>query len=715
MIWAATHATRSSVAAIIERVPRTFCTATFIIVTLLPILGVSIPASFAMTVASGPMQEFLFKEGKRHYDEANLEKAEAVWSNIFPGTFFGPVCYLLLARAQLEAGHPEKAEDLLMQFLKRHQNTVYRGEAKEMLVEALCRQGKPEAKALLSAMLKEASEKDRPAVLLRMAELERRRGNFADAAVHYRTLFLKYPASVQGLNAAEAIAWMVFHEKIPRMKFTEQEELARAKGLFAKGRFDLAAEAYAAVLKVRPGDKSLMLKLGQCYFKARRNQQAINVLKDVLKGEKSQRERVEAVQQLSLVYWRLDRGKDFEACSQVILREGTPAMKKKALFNLAAYNLEHHRFGQAWSHFERLIKENPDRPMKALAKWKMAWIKYLSRDFANAAAIFREVRPLAVSRELVAASKYWEARSLMLAKRTKEAQALFKEVAASSPFDYYGIEASRMLETSGVKPPSGKRNGGGAFPKVSLTSAERSDERVRDAEKLMELGLYDFALTSLMRLPGHLRSSPAVTLMTAKSAYGAKRYHLAQEILSRGFGPFMERPPENAPPEFVEMAFPRVHFSKTRRLAERHSVDPHLVWAVIRQESRYDATAVSPAGALGLMQVTPGAAGFSKKRGRVPAKAIEEILDPERNIEFGIRILAKNLRSFKGNVVPAVASYNADIAKVRQWVRKNGKLKQDEFIENIPYRETRTYVKRVLAGYKAYAQLHRKKDLAGLW
>jgi soluble lytic murein transglycosylase len=66
-------------------------------------------------------------------------------------------------------------------------------------------------------------------------------------------------------------------------------------------------------------------------------------------------------------------------------------------------------------------------------------------------------------------------------------------------------------------------------------------------------------------------------------------------------------------------------------------------------------------------------------------------------------------------LVPAVASYNADVKKVREWLRANDKMKQDEFIDNIPYLETRMYVKKVLAGYRAYSRLHMKKDLAGFW
>src|SRR4030042_3223018 len=115
------------------------------------------------------------------------------------------------------------------------------------------------------------------------------------------------------------------------------------------------------------------------------------------------------------------------------------------------------------------------------------------------------------------------------------------------------------------------------------------------------------------------------------------------------------------------------------------------------------------------MQITPGAAGLSRSHGKIPTKAIAEILDSKQNVALGIRILSKNLASFKGKIIPAVAAYNADIRKVRDWLNKNGKLKDNEFIENMPYLETRIYVKKVLAGYRAYSRLYGKKEFAELW
>ncbi len=233
-----------------------------------------------MTIQSGPAQEFIFKEGKGYYDSGQFDRARVTWNNIFPDTLYGPVAYLLLARKSLEAGSPDNAEILLKEFLNKHPSSVYQRQARQELADALCRQAKPEAKALLVSMIEKASEKDKPALLSQLGDLEKRLGNYSDAASRYRALSLNYPASVEGLKAADEISWMVFHGKIPKIEFSESEQMSRAARLFAKGRFDLAADTYSALLKTKPGDKALMLKLAQSRYKDRQNQKAISILKE---------------------------------------------------------------------------------------------------------------------------------------------------------------------------------------------------------------------------------------------------------------------------------------------------------------------------------------------------------------------------------------------------------------------------------------------------
>ena len=684
------------------------------VLIIIILLGLTAGQSFPITLSTGPIPEYLFVEGKKHYDAGSLQSAAEVWSNIFPDTLYGPVAYILLSRGYHKAGNLEKAEEALKELLRKHPGAVYRAAAKEELVRLLCEQKKPEAVPVLAEMIQQAPEKDKPELLLRLAQLERHLGNHAKAAEHYRNLFLNYPATVEGLKASDDLAWMVVHGKIERPAYSETEQMTRAGRLFNSGRFDLAAEAYQTLLRNKAGDTAIMLKLARCRYRDRWNQSAITMLKDALKGPLPEHDRMEALHLLSLAYWRLDRDKDFEFCCSKIIEKGPPGLKRKVLFNLGAYNYEKKKYAEAQTYFQRLLKADPDASMKADVKWRMAWIKYSTGQYGDAAQAFREARSASPGGRLDHPAKYWQARSLLHLKQPAEAQLLLKELVRASPLGYYGMEAARLLKEmkAPVEAGPGERR---TFPDVNLTTEQYSNKAVSDANRLLDKGLHEFALMNLEALPRQLKSSPAIAFLTAKAAYGAHRYRLAQDVLTPVFGSMMENPPEDAPPEFIEMAYPRVHFTETTQHAKAHSVDPHLIWAVIRQESRYDGSAVSPAGALGLMQVTPEAAGLGGKKGKIQPSAIAEILDPQKNIALGIRILAKNLGAFGGKVVPAVASYNADIKKVRDWQHKRGKMQMDEFIENIPYLETRIYVKKVLAGYYAYATLHKKKDLAGVW
>lgn len=677
-------------------------------------VALTIPRSGAcLTVSASPVSELVFSEGYRHYTEGDVAAAEKLWIGIRSDSVYGPVTLILLARAYHAARDPRNAVRLLKDFVAKGEPGPYGEVARTIYVEALCAARDTEAIPLLQAMIRNGSAHERPKHIYSLAKLYRFSGDHAKAAEQYRTLFLEHPASVEGLRASDELAWMVVHGKIDKPVFSESEQLGRARRLSQEGRFDLAAESYTFLLKSRPADVDLMLKLASCQFRARKNKEAIRTLKEILGKNISLHDRMEALYLLSRVYWRLDRTREFERCCQEIIEKAPPKLKHKVAFNLGAYYYERGNFSAAFEHFKRLVNSPINDTMKSDVTWKIAWIHYRTGKYGEAAEAFRNTRVISPNGRVANPSRYWQARSLMHLGKTLEAKALFQQICWSAPLDYYGQEAARLLNTMGS--PINSNGTRASFPDITLSETVLETEQVAAAKKLMNHGLHELALANLEHLPRSTSSAPSVVFLMARAAYGAQKYKRAREILATAFGQFMDNPPENAPPELVEIAFPRIHRDVTVRAAKDQGVDPHLVWAIVRQESLYDATAVSPAGALGLMQVTPKAAGLGDKKGRISPDELERILTPEQNLASGIRILSKNLRSFRNKVVPAIASYNADIQKVREWVSRNGSLSEDEFIENIPFFETRTYVKKVLAGYHAYAQLHRKFDLAGLW
>jgi soluble lytic murein transglycosylase len=623
---------------------------------------------------------------------------------------FGPPIHILLARAALKIGKPDTAETFVRDLQKLHPNMNYKSMANEILVEALCKQRKPEADPMLTQLSAKLPDARKPGILLAMAELDKHNAKYAEAAQHYRTLFLQYPASVEGLKATEELASLVYNKKVSDAKITDAEHLSRAARLYAKGRFDLSGEVYAAMLKRKPDDKSLKLKLARSLYKERQNQKAVNLLRELMKTELSGSERGEALYLLTVLYWRMDRHKDFEATVAKLIEMPAPHLKRKGLQALAAYHYEQRNFPEAENTYKKYLAVSEENTRPDI-KWRLGWIKYHQKQFAAAAELFRETA--SKNGRIKNAARYWQARSLVLADKPKEAEPLLMDIVLESPLDYYAEESRRLLRSIGTPEPTPKN--GRSLPDLQLSQEHKSNPVIAASERLMKNGLHEFAFVNLESLPKSTRLVPCVTFFCAKAAYGAGRHNEAVEYLTTVFGNAVENPPPDAPAEFIEIVFPRVLIKEVTQHSEKHSLDPNLVWAVMRQESRYDASAISPAGALGLMQVTPEAVGESRKKGRISPRVIEDLLEPKQNITHGIRILAKNLSGFNGRIVPAIAAYNADIRKVRDWVKKNEKMSQDEFIENIPYLETRIYVKKVLAGFRAYGKLHRQKDIVGFW
>lgn len=655
-----------------------------------------------------------FGKGKRLLDQNRLIDAESAWSELCKDERYGPIAYTLLARIYRYRDDFDKSESLYREALGRFPKSVYSPLVRIELANTMAHQGKPNAIPLLKELIRGSDVKSKPGLIFSLAQLQIRLGHVSEALEHYRTLYIHFPAAVEGLRAAEAIGSLTREGRIKGQTYTQVELTERARLLYQAGRFDSAGEIYEAMLKEQPSRGPLRIKLATCRYKERKNEQAIHLLKDILKGDQPLSIRLEALYLLSRLYWRLDRDKDFQLSCQELVKSGNERFKKIALFNLGAYHFEKRRFEVARSYFGRLTKVGADSKTAFQVKWRLAWIAYLTGDFPKSAQQFQQVKNITASPDLQNSCLYWQGRSLVKSNKVQEAGKLFQEICSRAPMSYYGYESADLLKTLKLSPRPA-RDEADRFPDTTLKPHLLSNPFVRQALELQEMRLHEFALINLNALPSPLHAEPAIALLRARSAYLLGEYAKARSALSCAFAKFMENPPKDAPKEFIEMVFPRVHYEETLRQASKHSLDPYLVWSIIRQESLYDHSAISPAGAVGLMQVMPNASGLTVTSGKPLTAVFQHLMDPHKNLAIGIRILKGNLTHFQGNIIPAVASYNADIRKVTSWMRNNARLKPDEFVEMIPYQETRLYVKRVLAGYRTYRILHTRQNLAELW
>ena len=235
--------------------------------------------------------------------------------------------------------------------------------------------------------------------------------------------------------------------------------------------------------------------------------------------------------------------------------------------------------------------------------------------------------------------------------------------------------------------------------------AVAGDPAFARVELLRRLGLVQYAVEELEVLTPRAAADPA-RLYAVSSVYAQEaRYHLALRIFRRFLAPLAATGDPALPRAFWEIFYPFAWRAEMTDAATAAGLDPHLVAAIVREESSYYPRAVSRAGARGLMQLMAGtAAPMAQVRG-LPFRQGELLDDPAHNLRIGARFLAGLVREF-GDTRLAIAAYNAGPKRVRQWWSARKTDDVEAFIEQIPYDETRLYVKRVLFSWDEYRRLY---------
>lgn len=157
--------------------------------------------------------------------------------------------------------------------------------------------------------------------------------------------------------------------------------------------------------------------------------------------------------------------------------------------------------------------------------------------------------------------------------------------------------------------------------------------------------------------------------------------------------------------EAQKIFYPYPYRSTVEKYAQEYEVDPYLVVAVIRAESNFMPQSESHKGALGLMQLMPNTASEIAQKMEDKKFTLEELKDPEKNIQYGTWYLA-NLQKEFNNITLTVAAYNGGRGHVKEWISSQKLDPNNLRVEDIPFQETRQYVERVLKFYAKYKELY---------
>jgi soluble lytic murein transglycosylase len=290
----------------------------------------------------------------------------------------------------------------------------------------------------------------------------------------------------------------------------------------------------------------------------------------------------------------------------------------------------------------------------------------------------------------LARGEYWQARAFEAAGRTAEARAHY-QAAAQYPTAYYGQIARARLgmgELALRRPPeSGHR------------AALMSLEVVRAVQILYQVDARDLVISFVSDLADKVVDAGALVAIAeiAKRNDDARAMLLlGKAALNRGFAFDIYAFPTNGIPEF-RMVGP--------------NVDKSVIFAIARQESAFNPRAVSSAKALGLMQVLPGTGKQIAKKFGFPFDQNRMLSDPAYNAQMGAAELGDVLEAYRGSYILSFVAYNAGRGRVKQWIEKYGDPRDAnvdpiDWVERIPFSETRNYVQRVLENMQVYrAQL----------
>jgi soluble lytic murein transglycosylase len=237
------------------------------------------------------------------------------------------------------------------------------------------------------------------------------------------------------------------------------------------------------------------------------------------------------------------------------------------------------------------------------------------------------------------------------------------------------------------------------IPRPSAGAA-RSIERAR---QLIAAGVPELALSEIedeiSRKGGTER---ALWYAQARIYCGNVNFLDAILSLRRAFPDYNYLPPSSLPDEIWNLLFPVRHLNVVSRYAARNRLDPNLILGLIRQESAFNETARSGANARGLMQLLPDTGRMLARQEGITPYSASRLYQPEVNIALGTRYLADRIKKYGGRTELALAAYNAGDIRVDRWLREFGDVDMAEFVELIPFSETRGYVKQVLSNVAHY-------------
>jgi soluble lytic murein transglycosylase len=352
---------------------------------------------------------------------------------------------------------------------------------------------------------------------------------------------------------------------------------------------------------------------------------------------------------------------------------------------------------RAREYFRTAVQEYPTSEPAANAYMRLGLRALVEKDNKEAIRLFDQYKRTHARTNYAAQAAYWAARAHLIAGEDSAGRAFMRDVVAIDPFSYYGIQAAQFLK---IPMP--------ALAKGTASSAEVQQQArgaVQRLELLRNLNLSEAASYERERTRGWIAEQAgglhALVEALQNSNHVSESITLAWRVRDQD-KQWSERT--------LKMIYPFPYQEVITKNARLQKQDPYLIAALIRQESMFNPTVRSNAGAIGLMQVMPRTGAAVARRIGIPNYSTSRLTDPEVNVRIGAEHFGNLMSEYGNNLELVIASYNAGMTPVSRWRTLPHLGDMEIFTERIPYAETREYVKILKRNHRMYEYLYGSRE-----
>jgi soluble lytic murein transglycosylase len=644
--------------------------------------------------------------GYAHYIDKNYVSARSSWdrAKTLEPLLGDYLAYLQAAAYQGEGNHAAVLTTL-DGFDQKYPDSLESHDVAMLYAGALMATGAPDRAAAYLEKHRQPVKSDIEITLARAYEAA---GDKPKAADIFHRLYFEMPTSAEA--EAAAIELRTLGEAQPVGSVDQRHNrillLTRAR------RFQDALNELSSLVEQAPPDKmaGLQAEFAAALYRNRKRDDAEHLFDAVLQNQTAPVDaKAEALYYLAEIARDKDDGqknRDFVAQLRTLAPD-SPWMTE-ALMSAGNMYMLRRDYQTAIPFYAEIYQRQKNGKQGPFTHWKTAWLTYRMGKKDDAKRLFEEQLSMYPNSAEVPNAIYWLGRVAESEGDKKLARAYYQKLADNYRYFYYANLARTRMAGVGdevADPPLLESLPRPAEPPHDW-DPPADNVRAQKAQLLANAALYDFAVAEMQAASA---GSPPWEAKSVAEIYNEQgSYIRAIETLKRAVPGYFAADIPQIPRPVWEGLFPRPFWPELTRDSAANQLDPHIVASLIRQESEFNPSAISTANAMGLMQLLPSVGKGLAKQMKIKHFSPDDLLVADTNLRLGTRYFRQMVDHFGGQVEYALAAYNAGEDRVDDW-RKNGNFADvEEFVESIPFTQTREYVQAIMRNAVIYKLLYSK-------